>query len=173
MAIHIPLNEDAQSKLKKDRQKATLFSFLISLLVIVFLGITLKLLFIFIPSNEVETIISYQAPSSVEDSPTEPTIKKQTREIPNPPAASSALANVITTSAPTAISVPDTNLNVNIDAPDFGSADDFGMVFGMGEAMQSASFTSFGTTANTGLEGRIYDLKQSSCLLYTSDAADD
>ncbi len=122
-------------------------SFLISIAVIALLGGILQALFIFIPEKKIETIISYQAPPAEKETTKDVTIKKQTRQTPTPPAASSAVANVITTTAPTAVSVPDTNQMVSVDAPDFGSASDFGMGFGFGEETSSAT-TFFGSTVS-------------------------
>ena len=161
MSIHINLTDEARAQLAQQQRRSTLFSFLISIGVIVVLGVLLQALFIFIPEKRIETIVTYQAESVDLETVTEPTIKKQTRTTPTPPAASSAVANVITTSAPTAISVPDTNQFLSVDAPDFGSSNDFGMGFGFdGEAQSEGVMTAFGRVSSNGMRGYLYDLKQ-------------
>ncbi len=147
MSIHVQLSTEAQAQFDRQKKKATLVSFLVSIAVIAALGGVLKALFILIPEKKVEAIISYQAPPVEKETTKEVTIKKQIRQTPTPPAASSAVANVITTTAPTAISIPDSNQLVSVDAPDFGSSDDFGMGFGFGEASSSAT-TFFGSTVS-------------------------
>ncbi len=145
MSIHAPLSAEAQERLAQQKKKSTLISFLVSIAVIAALGGILQALFILIPEKKIETIISYQVPPAEKETTKDVTIQKQTRQTPTPPAASSAVANVITTTAPTAVSVPDTNQMVSVDAPDFGSSDDFGMGFGFGDASSSAT-TFFGSS---------------------------
>jgi len=139
MSIHVSTSEEAQERLKKQKTASTITSVLVSLVVIALLGTVLGLLTILIPSKEVETIISYQAPAIEEETTNEPKVRVQQRQVPTPPSAASAVANVITTTAPTSVSIPDTNTMTNVESPDFGSMDDFGMGFGMEEAMSSST----------------------------------
>jgi len=139
MSIHIELSEEAREQIRKQKTTATITSILISLLCIALLGTVLGLLTILIPAKEVETIISYQAPVVEEESTNEPKVRVQQRQVPTPPSAASAVANVITTTAPTSVSIPDTNMMTNVESPDFGAMDDFGMGFGMEEAMSSST----------------------------------
>jgi len=148
MSIHVEISEEARERLRKQKAASTITSLLISLVVIALLGTVLGLLTILIPSKEVETIISYQAPAVEEETTNEPKVRVQQRQVPTPPSAASAVANVITTTAPTSVSIPDTNTMTNVESPDFGSMDDFGMGFGMEEAMSST--TSFFGSKVTG-----------------------
>lgn len=160
MGIHASQSEEAAERLKKQKTTSTITSFLISVAVIGVITAILALLTIFIPSKEIETIITYKATVADQDISNKPTIQKMQRQVPTPPAAaSSAVSNVITTTAPTTVSVPDTNDFVSVESADFGSSADFG--FGMGEVGEEATFTLFGSKANTGISGHIYDLKKS------------
>ena len=83
------------------------------------------------PYREAEQpFVSYQAPPvAVSEAPL---VGKQKRQSPVPPAASAPIADVITTTAPTAISIPGTQAVTTVEAPNFGSTDDFAMGFGVG-----------------------------------------
>ena len=129
MSIHVNISEEAQAKLDREKKKSTVISIIVSLVSLCLLGTILAILAITIPQKEVETIISYQAPASEQDTTDEPKVRVQQRQMPTPPAASAAVANVITTTSPTSVSIPDTNQMTNIESPDFGSSDDFGMGF--------------------------------------------
>ena len=144
MSKHIELSPEALEVMKKQKTKSTVVSLLISLVAIALLGTVLGLLTILIPQEEKEVIISYQAPAVEEDTTNEPKVRVQQRQLPTPPSAASAVANVITTTAPTSVSIPDTNQMTNVESPDFGSMDDFGMGFGFEEAM-SATTSFFGS----------------------------
>ena len=159
MSLHVELSPEAQEKLKKQAQKSTIVSLLIAFVVISLMGVVLGLLTILIPAKEVETIISYQAPVVEEETNDEPKVRVQQRQVPTPPSAASAVANVITTTAPTSVSIPDTNSMTNVESPDFGSMDDFGMGFGFEETM-SAGTTAFGKMNSSGLQGFLVDIKQ-------------
>jgi len=139
MSIYVEVSEDVREKLRKQKAASTVTSLLISLVVIALLGTILGVLTILIPAKDVETIISYQAPTLEEETTNEPKVRVQQRQVPTPPSAASAVANVITTTAPTSVSIPDTNTMTNVESPDFGSMDDFGMGFGFEEAMSSST----------------------------------
>ena len=147
MSIHVEISEEAKEKLKKQKAAATVSSFLISIAVIGILATILATLTILIPTKEIETIISYKAPPVDQEIDNKPVIQKQQRQTPTPPAASSAVANVITTSSPTAISIPDTNQMVEVESADFGSSADFGMGFGF-EDSENSTTTFFGSTVS-------------------------
>ncbi len=147
MSIHVEISEEAKEKLKKQKTAATVSSFLISIAVIGILAAILAALTILIPTKEIETIISYKAPPVDQEINNKPVIQKQQRQTPTPPAASSAVANVITTSSPTAISIPDTNQMVEVESADFGSSADFGMGFGF-EDSENNTTTFFGATVS-------------------------
>jgi len=139
MSIHVSTSAEAQNRLKKQKTQATITSIIISLVVIGLIAVILALLTIFIPAKEVEAIISYQAATVDEEVNNEPKIRVQQRQMPTPPSAASAVANVITTTAPTSVSIPDTNTMTNVESPDFGSMDDFGMGFGFEDTMSSTT----------------------------------
>jgi len=162
MSIHVNISEEAQAKLDREKKKSTVISIIVSLVSLCLLGTILAILAITIPQKEVETIISYQAPASDQETTDEPKVRVQQRQMPTPPAASAAVANVITTTSPTSVSIPDTNQMTNIESPDFGSSDDFGMGFGEFGDSSNATFTLFGSTASTGLKDYIFDMKQKS-----------
>ena len=159
MSIHVQISDEAKEALDKQKKQSTLFSLLISLATIGALAGLLTILTIIIPSKEVETIISYKAPTvEPDDSTTEPTIQQQVRTTPQPPAAASAVANVITSTAPSSFSVPDTNIFTTSESDNFGSSDNFADSFGSDPT--GAGFTAFGSTDATGLVGFIFDIKQ-------------
>ncbi len=161
MSIHIDLSPEAQERLKKQKTRSTITSLLISVGVILLLGLTLGLLTIIIPNKEPEVIIAYAAAPQEQETTQDPKVKIQKRQVPTPPASSSAVANVMTTTAPTSISIPDTNQMVSVDAPDFGSSDDFGMGFGFGEESQAQGMmTAFGRVSSGGMTGYLFDMKQ-------------
>jgi len=136
-------------------------SILISLVVIGLLSVILGLLNILLPAREQEVIIAYVAATVEEDASNEPKVTIQQRQLPTPPSASATVANVITTTAPTSVSIPDTNEMTSIESPDFGSSDDFGMGFGFdaqGEAQ--GIMTAFGRVSSGGMTGYLFDMKK-------------
>ena len=139
MSIHLELSPEAQEKLRRQKASASVVSILVSLLVIALLCVVLGLMTILIPTKEVETMISYQAPAVEQEVSNEPKVRVQNNRVVTPPSAASAVVNVITTTSQTSISIPDTNVMTNTESPDFGSMDDFGMGFGVEEAMSSST----------------------------------
>jgi len=147
MGIHVELSEEAKERYKKQKAKATLTSFMVSIFFIGCLAAMLAALTILIPTKEVETIISYKAPPVEQNIENKPVIQKMQRQLPTPAAASASITNVITTVSPTAISIPDTNQMVDVESLDFGSSNDFGMGFGFEESNNSST-TFFGQTVS-------------------------
>lgn len=144
MSIHVKLSEEAQKRLRKQKNTSTISSFLISISTIGALIAILTVPTILIPTKEVETIIPYMASPVDVETTSKPVIQRLQRKITPPPAASFAVANAITTTAPTVVSVPDSNEFIAMETADFGSSADFGMGFGFEDTLNNNT-TFFGT----------------------------
>lgn len=155
---------EVEKRLKKQQGTSVALSLGISFLAVILLGVILALLAIAIPSKEVDTIISYQAPRVEEVSETQKKMVNTQRSQPTPPAASAAVANVITSTSVSNLSVPSTD-SVSVESLDFGEMDDFGAGFGEdfgsgfgGEG--AGEMTLFGRVGGDGIKGVLYDLKK-------------
>ncbi len=169
MSIHVNLSPEAQQKLKRANNAATVSSLFMAIVFIALVGGALSLMNILIPSDEPEVIISYNISSA--DATDEPEEKVVNRPQVQPAAASSATAaNVMTSIAASEVSIPDTVELTEMESSDFGNMDDFGDGFesmestqgdfGSDESFTKGKKTLFGGGAQTGLMGYLYDLKQ-------------
>lgn len=158
------LNPHTQKALKKQQAFSILSSIIIALLSVILLGLFLFLLKVLIPSKAVETIITYNAPTEVAEEVIKEKVVPVSRSKPTPPSAASSAVNVITSTAPTAISIPDSEVESFVESIEFGEADDFGASVGSFDGAGSAGagfMTAFGRTGGGGLKGKLYDVKQS------------
>ena len=130
MSLHAQLTPEAAEKLRAQKRNSTLASLLISILAIVLVGIILVIITIASINLEQPDIVTYKASSTGDESldikEVNPTIQRK------PSAPSSSMAKVIAanTASPTAIPVPD--VDVPVEATDFGDGDDFGAGWGTG-----------------------------------------
>ena len=121
---------EAADALKRQRRNSTIFSIIVSLLVLVVIGLIMA--FILLPGFfiEAKSIIVYSSKTPEEKEVQKPETTTQVKR--NPSAPSSSMAKVIasTTPSPTAIPVPE--VAVPDLSMDFGTGDDFGEGWGSG-----------------------------------------
>ncbi|MCS5539179.1 MAG: hypothetical protein NZ804_04230, partial [Roseibacillus sp.] len=93
--------------------------------------VILVLLFILLPSLLMKspTIVTYQAGAPEEDTMDQKEVNPQVQRKPSAPSSSTARVIASTTPSPTAVPVPETEAEPNLD---FGSGDDFGQGWGNG-----------------------------------------
>lgn len=162
MSLHVPLSPEARHKLHAQQRNSTIASIVISLLSIALVAVLLAL--VLLPSliRDTPVLVSYQGPTTTEDS-VEAKKMSPLRSKPSAPSASSA-ARVITANvaAPMSLEVPE----VAFESAVFGSGtDDFGdggLGAGGGGGGGGTGGSGFGSTgARPGaLEGHLYDFKQ-------------
>lgn len=121
---------EAEAALRRQRQNATVSSFIIALLMVALVGVVLAIIFLPTLRFANDPIVSYQAERPEEEKVDRPQVTPQVQRKPSAP--NSAMSKVIasTTPSPTAVPVPET------DTPepslDFGDGDDFGEGWGSG-----------------------------------------
>ncbi len=144
MAIHVELSEEAKIKQKKDLIRSNVITLTSSILAIALIGLTLGLISQIIPTEEPDVIISYSI-SNDQDSDQSSEQKPQTQQRSVPAAQpSTSMASVITSSAPSAVSIPSIDTTDLMESSDFGDFDDFGGGFEADTNFESTSF--FGST---------------------------
>jgi len=141
MSYHTELTPEAQEALQKQKTVSTVTSLLIAIIVLALIGGVLAMLSIFIPGKQIETIVSYQAPSVEDAVDNQPKVQTNQRQVVTPSAASSSVAKVITSSSVSNVSVPTTDSFTSVESVEFGSVDDFG--FDSGFEGDFGSETSF------------------------------
>lgn len=148
MSLHTTLTPEAQERLRKQKTTSLVTSFVISFLTVALIGLLLALLMIAIPQQEVETIVSYQAPQ-VEDAvdSDQPQVEVNQRQVPTPPTSSASVANVIASTSVSSVAIPDSDTFTQFESVDFGEVDDFSEDSGFGDE-QSSESSMFGSPVN-------------------------
>lgn len=126
MSLHA-ISPQALEAMKRQRKAAVVSGAVISFLVIGLIMILLSLFLLQPMYKEVPTIVTYVAESQPEEKP-EPKITNPVEKPPSAPAAS--LTKVITSSAPSPVSVPTPESDVEVPSVDFGLDGDFGDGYG-------------------------------------------
>ena len=139
MSIHVQLSDEAKAKLKRQSVASTVTSLIISILSIALIGCVLGLLVKFIPDDEPPVMISYSAPATTESEESSERQVQTNRSNPTPQ-SSSAMANVMTSVSASAVSIPTTEKNVDVESMDFGDLDDFGGDFADDSVMADSTF---------------------------------
>lgn len=158
MPISAPIPTEILLKLKSQRRKSMLSSLLASLLFVTLLCLLFAL--ILLPSFRLERpdIVTYQSQSLASESLTTPQVPTRMQRQPSSPSLTMARVIAANSAKPMAIPVPEAT--EPIPAVEFGSGDNFGEGWGDGSGAGSAG-GGFGTTGRSdGLEGRLYDFKQ-------------
>ena len=135
MSLHAELTLEAAERLAKQRRNSTISALVISLLVIGLLALVLALFLLPAFVTDTPTIVSYSAMVSETEDMSEKKIKTSVERKPSAPSSSNARVIAAATSAPTAI--PTVDVTVETESLDFGSGDDFGAGWEMGDAMGS------------------------------------
>jgi len=128
MSLHAELSPEVLKRLHDQRRNSTITSILIAGLVVVLVALILGVFLLPSLVQENPTIVTYEAniDETVEEEPDKPRIRTDRK----PPAPSSNISKVIVanTASPTAIPVPD--VDVNTPSMDFGMTDDLGVGWG-------------------------------------------
>ncbi|MEP4076476.1 vWA domain-containing protein [Haloferula sp.] len=130
--VFIPPTPEQEAKLHRQRRNSMLTSVFIALLVMVLIGLILG--FILLPSflKETPVMVSYSAPTQEDDQIEQ---KKKTAIQAKPSAPSSSQSKIIAanTASNLAIPVPELEFDANEVSLEFGSGDDFGAGWAMGD----------------------------------------
>ncbi len=161
MSKHVKLSDEAQKALNRQKQSSVIASFFVSVGVLALMGLILGTLAVFIPDEEADVIISYQANLPEPDS-LEPQVNEQIqRSVPSPSSSASSVADVIASISSDAVSVPVPVESTSVESVEFGEIDDFGDAMSF-ESDEAPDMTFFGTTGGGGMKGYLYDFKQNS-----------
>jgi hypothetical protein len=130
MSLHAN-NEETEAQVHRQRVTSTIASFVIGGLVVALLMLIMALILLSPIFRETPTIVTYQSPNSQDEQP-DPA-KRLTQQRSKPSAPSSAMARVIAanTTSPTAIPIPE--IDVDAVSETFGTGDDFGDGWGFGD----------------------------------------
>lgn len=130
MSLHAN-NEQTEARLQRQRLASSLASFAIGGLVVALIMLIMALILLTPIFRETPTIVTYQGTNSKDEQPDQQ--KRLTQQRSKPSSPSSAMARVIAanTTSPTAIPVPE--LDVDAVSETFGTGDDFGDGWGFGD----------------------------------------
>jgi hypothetical protein len=130
--VYIPPTPEQEAALRRQRRNSVITSLVASLLLMVLLGLILA--FILIPGflKETTVMVAYNAPAQA-DQEIEQKKKIKITSKPTPPSASSSRVIAANTASPTAIPVPDMDVSQSDVSLEFGSGDDFGAGWEMGD----------------------------------------
>lgn len=127
MSIHIKPSEEAEAEFRKQKRNSSIFSIIISGLIITLIVLVLGLFALkSIPKDEIKIHVT-NYPSFAPPSPEPPKTNPVNRPKPSPP--SERANNVIVSHIPSDISIP--SLDVDVTTPSFGMSDD-GFSYGAG-----------------------------------------
>ncbi len=159
MSLHAQLSEEAILLLRRQEKKSRILSAVIACLVILLIAGILALFAIPMMLQDTPSIVTYAAEIKEDQDLQEKKVVQQSQRKPSAPAQNIAKVIAASTSAPTAIPVPD--IVVTEPSMHFGDDIDFGQGWADDVAI-GASGGSFGSTSSDsgGLEGFLYDLKQ-------------
>lgn len=163
MSLHAHTNPEAEAQLAAQKRNSTILSLIIAILFCALLGSLFYMMKILIPVNTPEAMVSYQADVPDQIEPESKKIVQKVQKKPSPPA--SAAVQIMTTNAPSEISLPTAEVEVDTLSVDFGESESFGDGWGSGSGGSgngsgAASFTPFGKSDPAGMSGSFYDFKQ-------------
>ncbi len=134
MSLHAQLSPEAMARLQAQRRNSTISSIVISILVIVLIGLVLGLFLLPLIPKEVPVLVTYEVPEDTEPKPEEKP-KKTVDNKPTP--TSTSMAKVIATTAPTNVTIPVPEVEIDAPSLEFGDSLEFSQNWG-----GSNSFTS-------------------------------
>lgn len=162
MSMHHSISPEVVAKLKLQKRNNTIAAIVIAILLCMLIGLLFWMLKYFIPSRHVEPIVSYIADSSDIEEVVKQKVVNEVRKKPSSP--SSSAVSIITANAPSEISIPTPEIEIETLSVDFGESDGFGDGWGNGSGDGfgggGGSFSMFGKIGGAGLKGTFYDLKQ-------------
>jgi len=123
MSLHAS-NAETEARLRRQRRWSSMASFAIGGLVLALVMLTMALILLTPMFRDTPTIVTYQSPNSLDEQPDPQQRLTQHRSKPSSPSSSMARVIAANTSSPTAIPVPE--INVDSVAETFGTGDDFG-----------------------------------------------
>ena len=138
MSLHAQLSPEAEARLQAQKRSSVITSVMIALLIMAL--VILTLLFILLPNLLIKspTIVAYQAGAPEEENMDQKEVNPQVQRKPSAPSSSMAKVIASSTPSPTAVPVPETEAEPNLD---FGSGDDFGQGWGNGGAVSYTHLT--------------------------------
>lgn len=121
MSIHIKPSEEAAAELRKQQRNSSVFSIIISALVIALIFLVLGLIALqSIPIKKEHDFVVRTVKSSDEPDPDPPKVRISTSSLPSSPSARAN--NVIVTISPSALSIP--SVDVDVTSPSFGMSNE-------------------------------------------------
>jgi hypothetical protein len=131
MSIHAQLSPEALARLHAQRRNSTISSIFIAVLVVVLIALILGVFLLPNLVKETPTIVTYESNLNEETELQEKKVQTSTNRKPSSPSSSMAKVIAANTVSPTAVPVPD--VDVNTPSMDFGDGDDFGEGWGDGD----------------------------------------
>lgn len=137
MSLHVT-NPELKAKLAAQQRNSTIASFIVGILIMLLLALIFWAFKILIPQHQSEPMVSYVA----DESPVEEPQKEKVRAAnvkKKPSSPSSAAVQVVTASAPSEISLPTPEFEVDTLSVEFGEDDGFGDGWGVDGKSGNAS----------------------------------
>lgn len=163
MSAYSQLTPEAQLQLRLQKRNSLIVSFFIAILFCILIGLIFWMFRIYVYKPTESSMVTYQAEPFPENEPTAEKIVK--RAVAKKPSPASSAAQVIVSQAPSNVSLPTPEVEVDTLSLDFGESEGFGDGWGSGagNGFQSGdtgtSYTLMGKVSDSGLKGSFYDLK--------------
>lgn len=150
----------ARSALRRQQRTATLVSLITALLLMLLIGLILAIILFAVGPDEQPAMISYSAQAEKEQVITKPKIKTEVERKPASPSMAMSRVMVANTQSPTAIPVPE--IEVEDISMDMGIGDDFGDGWGDGDGFgNGGGATFFGQTVRAERIAYVIDFSSS------------
>ncbi|MGJ8642423.1 MAG: hypothetical protein ACSHX9_03370 [Luteolibacter sp.] len=159
MSIHVEISDEARQKLAKEKRISTISSCIIAIMTLVLIALILG--FFLLPNlgKDDTQIVTYKSNMTDEEEPQAEKVKTNVQRKPTAP--SNAPVKTIVATTASATSIPTVDAVEAVESLEFGAGDDFGTGWGDGTGFGGGGAqTAFGRTGGGGLEGKLYDLKQ-------------
>ena len=132
MSLHAQLSPEAQARLAAQKRTSTITSLIIAILLMVLFAVILTIIAMASSAKTIPQIISYTGAAESEDDLQQKKVQTQIERKPSAPSATTSKVIAANTSSPTAIPVPD--IDVQEPSLDFGDGNDFGNGWGDGDS---------------------------------------
>ena len=150
----------ARAILKKQQRTATVTSLIVAILMMVMIGLILRLIFLAIAIEPKPKLVAYSGVGETEEKITKPKVQTSVERKPSAPSMSASKMIVSNTSAPTAIPVPE--IQVEDVSMEIGVGDDFGQGWGDGDGFgQGGGSSFFGQTSRAERIAYVIDFSSS------------
>ena len=150
----------ARSILRRQQRTATLTSVIVALLVMVMIGLILRLIFLAVVIEPKPKLVAYSGVGETEEKITKPKVQTSVERKPSAPSLSASKMIVSKSTAPTAIPVPE--IQVEDVSMEIGVGNDFGEGWGDGDGFGGGGGSSFfGQTSSSERIAYVIDFSSS------------